>query len=143
MEPIILGMVFALCMTVPWMHGWLCDWEKARAKRPKNAQPIVHLVCDMLAVDHGWKHTGYKRWEHETGIKLEAQLPFTVSLRVDDAPVQLNPADIELLRMAVTKKEERKEKADSEQAARVLAERAHAFAIKAEAYANQMAEKPL
>lgn len=105
-------------------------------------QPLVLLVCDMLRIPQGWRDDR-TYLKHETGIEFytsfrneRAQYYFT--LAVDGASVTLNAGDRLRLWQALKVFDKRQSDAQNELAARILAEKARAFAERARQHADNV-----
>ncbi|RYY09663.1 MAG: hypothetical protein EON55_17915 [Alphaproteobacteria bacterium] len=102
----------------------------------RPAKPIVKLVADLLTVEHGWTET-YSQWSHVTGVRIETRYTGCVrSLTVDGSEVPLTHADRLKLYRALKRTKSRRNAVAQDRAARLLAERAQAFAARAEQFAD-------
>ena len=103
-------------------HGVLCsrrlvDQFRRRAFKP---QPLVQLVCEMLASDIGWSGSNhYPR--HVTGIEVEGYSAGSASLRIEGAFATLSRADKFRLHRAVQAYGKRQNRKQADAAAIELA----------------------
>ncbi len=104
--------------------------------RFRPAKPIVKLVADLLAVDHGWSHI-YSEWRHSTGVKIYLRYDDMIrDLSVDGSAVKLTNADKLLLKRALNRLKRGRSAIEQDKTAKLLAERAQAFAARAEQFAD-------
>ena len=96
----IVAVVFSCAPMVGFtlfMKGGIVDQFRRRAFKP---QPLVELVCEMLAGDIGWSGSNFRPC-HDTGIYVDGYSAGSASLRIDSADVPLSKADKFQLHRAV------------------------------------------
>lgn len=102
----------------------------------RPAKPIVKLAADLLSVEKGWTE-GYSQWRHATGVQIDFRYDGGIhSLSIDQSDVPLTHADKLKLYRAIRRAKGRSSVIQQDKAARLLAERAQAFAARAEQFAD-------